>query len=395
VTPTRTVIVGSALPLLILVGLVAFPSARTAVGLERSEPVPRAGTSSAEAAPISFGTTATAAERVPLDRLRRSIRAGRDLAFTGTEIVSTWRPSGATTRVLDLVQRSGGVRTATAHDTADGEPQVTEWGSVTDGLAGLSDRALAVLVAGYDLRTGGSGRVAGRSATVVVAARDGREVARMWLDDRTGLLLREDLLDGAGRLHRMATFVDLQVSADTTDRADPLPRVPTGPLSSPVRVLNRSTPTPSHVGDPWSDVVSPAELSSMRADGWPCPTQLPAGFVLLDARRAEVAGGRSAVHLTYGDGLSAISVFLQRGRLDDARIPGLTRQKWGKTDVYVRDGPPEVMVWQGGSTVITVVGDATPTDLRVAVSALPRQPDPGTLDLLQQRMGSALAWFKG
>jgi negative regulator of sigma E activity len=394
VSPTRTVIVGSALPLLILVGLVGFPPARAAVGLERSEPVRQVG-SSARSFGINISAPATAGEAIPLGRLRRSIRAGRELAFTGTEIVSAWRPSGASTRVLDLVQRAGGTRTATAHDTADGEPQVTELGSVTDGLAGLSDRALAVLVAGYDLRSAGSGRVAGRSATVVVAARDGREVSRMWLDDRTGLLLRQDVLDSAGRLHRMAAFVDLEVTpAGAEPTAVARSGVATGPLSSPVRVLTWATVAPVPAADPWRDVVSPDELDGMRAKGWPCPLQLPAGFVLLDARRAEVGAGRPAVHLTYGDGLSAISVFLQRGRLDDAAIPGLTRQKWGDADVYVRDGSPEVMVWQGGETVITVVGDATPTDLRTAVSTLPRRSDPGTLGLMQQRMGSALAWFK-
>ena len=60
----------------------------------------------------------------------------------------------------------------------------------------------------------------------------------------------------------------------------------------------------------------------------------------------------------------------------------------------VCDGWPEVMVWQGGPTVITAVGDAEPGELQTILSALPRQPNRGTLGSLQQRMGSALAWFK-
>jgi sigma-E factor negative regulatory protein RseB len=401
VSSSRTVIVGSALPLLILVGLVGFPPVRTAVGLERAEPVPQVGrASSAHSGRGSVAPSdraATKEETIVLGRLRRSIRAGRDLAFTGTEVVSAWRPSGASTRVLDLVQRAGGVRTTTARDA--GAQPVTALTATPDGLAVLSERALTALTAGYDLRSGGTDRVAGRAASVVVAARDGREVARMWLDERTGLLLRQDLLDSAGRPYRTAAFVDLKLTgapaAAPVVTATPMPL--NLPLRSSVRTVSRTVPSPA-VGasvDPWDDVVSSAELTDLRADGWPCPAQLPVGFVLLDARRTEVTAGRSALHLTYGDGLSAISVFLQRGRLDGAQLAGLTPQKWGDADVYVRAGPPQVMVWQGGATVITVVGDVEPGDLQRALSALPRQPNGGTLDSLQQRMGSALAWFKG
>jgi hypothetical protein len=101
----------------------------------------------------------------------------------------------------------------------------------------------------------------------------------------------------------------------------------------------------------------------------------------------------STLHLTYGDGLSAISVFLQRGELDPDGLAGLTVRKWGDAEVYVRDGWPDVMVWQGGPTVITAIGDAEPADFRTVLSALPRQANHGTLGSLQQRMGSALAWF--
>jgi sigma-E factor negative regulatory protein RseB len=401
VSSSRTVIVGSALPLLILVGLVGFPPVRTAVGLERAEPVPQFG--SAASAPSGGGSigpsdrAVTQEETILIGRLRRSIRAGRDLAFTGTEVVSTWRPGGVSTRVLDLVQRAGGIRTVRAHDA--GAPSVTALGATQPGLTVLSERALAALAAGYDLRTGGVGRVAGRSASVVVAARDGREVARIWLDERTGLLLRQDMLDGAGRRYRTAALAGLNFSG--VSAAVPAGTVTPMPLNLPVgssvRTISRTALSPA-VGepvDPWDDVVSAAELSELRADGWPCPAQLPVGFVLLDARRANVEAGRSAVHLTYGDGLSAISVFLQRGRLDRARMTGLTQRKWGDTDVYLRAGPPQVMVWQGGATVITVVGDVEPNDLERTLSALPRQPNRGTLDSLQQRMGTALAWFKG
>jgi negative regulator of sigma E activity len=409
VTPSRTVIVGSALPLLILIGLVGFPSARAVVGLDQPEPSPVGGHAiplgSAGISVIGTGTAAAPDEALSLARLRRSITAGRTLAFTGTEIVSAWHLNGSRTQVLELVQGPDGVRTATARDVGTGTHQVTGLGTNTDALAGLSERALAALAAGYELRTGGRDQVAGRAASVVVAAREGRDVARMWLDDRTGLLLRQDVLDSTGRLHRMAAFVDLTFTGGEPAgssltaagaRTASAPALGRGGKTVPVvrrfGNVDQSAPAPASA---WSDVVSPTELSRLRSDGWPCPLSLPVGFTLLDARRTTSPSGTSTLHLTYGDGLSAISVFLQRGRLDATGLTGLTSRKWGDTDVYVRDGWPEVMVWQGGPMVITAVADAEPTDLRTILSALPRQSNHGTLGSLQDRMGSALAWLRG
>ncbi len=397
-TPSRTVLVGSALPLLLLIGLVGFPSVRVAIGLERPEPLPLGSTTvsiAGTSADREASSTDPAQEALSLARLRWSISAGHQLAFTGTEIVSGWHPDGSTTRVLDLAQGTDGVRTASARNAGDGSRMI-EPGSNGDALAGLSDRALEALAASYELRAGGSDWVAGRAATVVVAAKNGREAARMWLDDRTGLLLRQDVFDSAGRLHRSASFVSLNLTDGSTGSMLPRSSSPAaGTLTFPAARRSDVGPAvrPSTPAGPWSDVVSPAELSTLRADGWPCPAELAAGFVLLDARRSTSSGG-STVHLTYGDGLSAISVFLQRGELDPAGLGGLTVRKWGDTEVYVRAGWPAVMVWQGGSTVITAIGDTEPTDPRTVLGALPRTSNHGTLGSLQQRMGSALAWFR-
>jgi sigma-E factor negative regulatory protein RseB len=402
-SPSRTVVVGSAVPFLLLIVLVGLPPARAAVGLQGPEPAAFGGQTDPAATGTSGAGVTPADEARSLVLLRRSTSAGRDLTFTGTAVVSVRHQGRSITRVLDLEQGADGVRTATARDLGTDTRQMVGPGPDGDALAGLSGRALDALASGYDLRTDGTDRVAGRNADVVVAERDGREVARMWLDDQTGLLLRQDVLDRAGELHRMAAFVDLIVT-DAESAASP----EVGPLRSRItsfgggltipavrrsdRVGPETTPAPASTG-PWSDVVSPAELATLRSEGWPCPVALAAGYVLLDARRTTAASGPSTLHLTYGDGLSAISVFLQRGELNAAGLTGLTSGKWGDTEVYVRSGWPEVMVWQGGPTVITAVGDAETTELRTILSALPRQSNHGTLGSLQERMGSALAWL--
>jgi hypothetical protein len=86
-------------------------------------------------------------------------------------------------------------------------------------------------------------------------------------------------------------------------------------------------------------------------------------------------------------------VFLQRGQLDTAALRGLTRSKWGDTVVEVSDGWPRAMVWQGGRTVITAVGESDPAQLRTILSSLPRQSGRGTLDSLHHNMSSMFGWF--
>jgi negative regulator of sigma E activity len=386
VTPSRTVIVGSALPLLILVGLVGIPSAWPSANSERpmaarSGPSP-SSTDSPESGSTPAQTAARArSETLALTWLRRSIRSGRELGFTGTEVVTAWHPGGSTSQVLDLVQTPGGARIATEHNTsagAKGPDRVTQVPAVSpDVLAGLSERALNALAADYQLGLGGRDEVAGRSATMIIASRDGREVARMWLDNQTGLLLRQEVLDRTGKLHRMAAFLELRPTVEKP-------------------ILERTTSTPANrtIAVVARNDVPLSGTARWRAEGWPCPDRLAEGFVLLDAQRETTSSRAPVLHLTYGDGLSAISVFLQRGQLDDGRLAGMTSQKWGDAVVHVRTGWPEVMVWQGGPTVITAVGDAEPDELRAVLSTLPRQPDRGRLASLQDQMGSAFSWFK-
>jgi sigma-E factor negative regulatory protein RseB len=377
------VIVGSALPLLILVGLVGIPSARYLSGSEQpisARSTPSSGSAEGKATPAE-----AKAEALALTWLRRSIRSGQQLGFSGTEVVTSTYTGGSTTRVLDLSQRPGGPRIMTEHNgsqTKRGAAPGSVLGATSatsDALAGLSERALAALAADYQLSLGGRDEVAGRAATVIVASSNGREVARMWLDNSTGLLLRQDVLDRSGRLHRMAAFLDLRTSADSS-----------GPVVKRVNLTGVNRPVATAA---WSNATR-AEVARWRADGWPCPDRLAEGFVLLTAQRETAPSGAPVVHLTYGDGLSAISVFLQRGQLDGDRLTGLRSQKWGQGVVHVRAGWPEVLVWQGGQTVFTAVGDAEPTDLRAALSALPRQPKRGRLGSIQHEMGSAFAWFK-
>src|SRR5690606_40030032 len=73
----------------------------------------------------------------------------------------------------------------------------------------------------------------------------------------------------------------------------------------------------------------------LRDRGWPVPEDLPGRLTLHDARRDRDGG---TVHLSYSDGLAAVSVFVQRGRLNERAMRG-----WQKT---VRRGRT---VFRGGN----------------------------------------------
>ena len=160
----------------------------------------------------------------------------------------------------------------------------------------------------------------------------------------SGLLLRREVYDAAGRPVRSSAFVDVEVSPAAACRA----------LAAPA-------------------VAGPAGGRAGRAEGWHvagrAARRLPA------VRRAAAAdhAGRAVLHLAYSDGLSTMSLFAQRGR--PGRRPatdGFAPQHVGGRPVWVRTDGPERVVWSGGGQVWTLVSDARPTTCRARSPALPR-----------------------
>lgn len=310
-----------------------------------------------------------------LRALRRAVDAAGTLAYTGTQVRSAW-PTGlpARTRLLQVRQDAGGNRIT--EESGRGARSV----SVLPDRE-LSLRALDALAAAYRLRLAGTGSVTGRAASIVVAQRaggslDGREAARFWLDDETGLLLREEVSAPDGALFRMSAYLDVQPMG----AEEPVP-------VGAVAVV---------AGTPWRGAVERSDPSRWCDSVPDCRGELPPGFVLLDGGTGTAPGGAPATRMTYGDGLSVLSVFVQPGRLDADRIAGMRASRDGA--VFTRDGWPQVVTWQAGDRVITVVSDAAPADLDAALSALPgREPSPqsGAVATLRRGLGSVLDWLRG
>jgi sigma-E factor negative regulatory protein RseB len=239
-------------------------------------------------------------------------------------------------------------------------------------VLGLLARNFAVTLAGTD-------RVAGRSAEVVEARRAGGTVAaRVWLDRRTGLVLRREVYDGAGRTVQSAGFLRLRVGGGRD--GDPIAGDLAGGAAE--AAFDGSPP------QAWTASVPPAEAGALRAHGWACPSVLPDGLTMVDLRRGEVDGAQ-VLQMVYSDGLTTLSLFEQRGRLDADRLQGFRAADVAGVQAWTRPGAPTQVVWQSGDSVMTLVADA-PSDLAASVVAALSGPGAAP-DGLVDRVGRGLA----
>jgi sigma-E factor negative regulatory protein RseB len=120
------------------------------------------------------------------------------------------------------------------------------------------------------------------------------------------------------------------------------------------------------------------------------PLLLPGGLTLFDASQAATAAGH-VVDLAYSDGLSAVSVFVQRGQLPPA-LPGWHQTELHGKTLYVKDlGEPD-LTWSAGGFVFTVVAAAPAPTLAAAVNALPHETEPGFWSRMKRGVLRLLDW---
>jgi negative regulator of sigma E activity len=111
-----------------------------------------------------------------------------------------------------------------------------------------------------------------------------------------------------------------------------------------------------------------AALDTLADAGWPVVRTLPGQMELFDARLHDADGG-DVVQLSYSDGLSTLSLFVQNGELPGG-LSGRTRTMGG-SPVLVSHDVLERVVWSGGGHTWTLVSDAPESVVDQAVVALP------------------------
>jgi len=198
-------------------------------------------------------------------------------------------------------------------------------------------------------------------ARVITARRNGRLAARIWLDKATTLPLQRETFDGQGHIVTLASFMALTMGAAGTS-AGTVPRQ-------------------------WVT----ARPGRLRAGGWPLPGSLPGGLALVGAREGNTATG-PVVDLDYSDGLSLVSVFLQRGHLKSWPV-GWWRTTLGGSPVYADDSDGQTFVWPAQGFVYTLVAAAPPQTVAQVVAALPHNGSQGLLSRVGHGLRRLLSWL--
>jgi sigma-E factor negative regulatory protein RseB len=178
------------------------------------------------------------------------------------------------------------------------------------------------------------------------------------------------VFDSTGAITKASSFVDL-----TIGHAHLAKRLP--------------TPMP----DAWSDRVPVNAVVTLSSAGWATPGVLAPRFQLTDVRRL-TTDGDTILHLTYTDGLSAISVFQQRGRLDAQRLDGFRPTRVSGAEVYAMDGIPYRATWSASGVVYTVVGDAPDEAVQAVIAGLPHErAAAGVMSRLGRGVDRVASWF--
>jgi sigma-E factor negative regulatory protein RseB len=173
----------------------------------------------------------------------------------------------------------------------------------------------------YDARLGGSERVAGRHGQIVtLQPRDGyRHAYNLWLDKRTGLLLKSRMVNSNGGVVSMFVFSDIQIgqAPDSSLFQNDLK----GKL-----ILNARMDKPDDAG--W--IVKP-----------------PPGFERVQKAVRLLPGKKSPVtHMVFSDGLSVMSLFVEPVDSQSQGVRGLSAE--GAIGIYAREV---------GGYIITTLGE--------------------------------------
>ncbi len=175
-----------------------------------------------------------------------------------------------------------------------------------DLLAPKPPRDLRSLPEHYRAELGGTGRVAGREARILLIEGEDRYRYgyRMWIDTETGLLLRSDLVGRENVVYERIMFTHIE----------------------PLDTVGRESFEPSLEGEEYSRHENPSADSTRLEDpDWEM-TDLPPGFRLVSHRnQAMPPHGEAVQHSVYTDGLASVSIFVEPADTDAMPLRGLSR----------------------------------------------------------------------
>jgi len=328
----------------------------------------------------------TAQDGMGIQLLGESAAAGLAVSYQGVELLAQSGVAGQDTIVSD-VWHSGGVTVTQTSDAAmltGTQPYVSYDvnNRSPEGVFGVTKALVSLLGQHYIAVYQGTGSVVGRPALIVELHRaDGSLAARFWLDRQTMVPLRREVFDPSARLISEEAFVQVQFGALTKPpgrSATPGSGVKASAKASAGATAGGTAATPS--GSGWSVVTAPAQLlAGLNKQGWRLPVSLPGGLPLYSAARSTTTAGQ-VLDLGYSDGLSVVSLFVQRGTLAQ-RPAGWQQVSLPGHQVYVAG---HSIIWAGGGFVYTMLADAPPVLVTQVVASMPQNTAPGFFDRIMR-----------
>jgi sigma-E factor negative regulatory protein RseB len=314
--------------------------------------------------------------------LSQAASACRGVSYQGVQLTAWRGPDGSWTSVVNvwhqrdhqtLIQTATlptaalpRHRASTADPDGDGDDDAGQ--RDPEGIMTMTSQMVALLAENYQVSMAGRSQVAGRTTQeLVLRHRDGRLAARFWLDTATKLPLRRETFDDSARMVSEDVFVSLK-------------------LGSPAAAAAPRTASVSG-GKP----LAGGQLARMRAAGWPLPAQLPGHLSLVRASQTSGPGG-TVVDLAYSDGLSVISLFLQRGHLP-AQLNGWSQVALRGDRVYAAGADQRSVAWSARGFVYTLIADAPDQTLDQVVGALPHNAGPGFLGRMGRGLRRLISWL--
>jgi len=215
----------------------------------------------------------------------------------------------------------------------------------------------------YEQRVSVGPKILGYDTIIVDIRRGERVRERLYVEQFFGLLLRREQFDDRGRIQRSVGFRELRIDA----AAPPLPR----PVSTATRALRS---------------VAVDELHG----AYSAPVVLGDGY-----RRTGAFRQGDVVQVVYSDGIYDLSVFEQRGRLGSKAAPrgGRPVRIAGAKGWHYTWPGGQLILWQAGRTVYTVVADAPYDDVVGAIRTVKGSSGPSVAYRFRQACRSLVATF--
>jgi sigma-E factor negative regulatory protein RseB len=309
-----------------------------------------------------FGHAISGQQALGMRLLGRSAVAGLAMSYQGVELIAQSSVDGAVTIISDVWHHGGGLTVTQTSDAAmlpASQPYVSYDADnhSPEGVFGVTKTLVALLGRHYVAVYRGTGSAVGRPALIVELYRaDGSLAARFWLDRQTMVPLRRDVYDTSAQLVGEDAFVQVQFGV----LAAPPGAAET--VRAPARTVCAKVAVPASL------------LADLNGQGWRLPAALPGDLSLYAMAQCKTGAGEVA-DLGYSDGLSVVSLFVQRGTLAP-KMAGWQPVSLNGHLVYVAG---HSITWAGRGLVYTMIADAPPRTVQEVVASLPQSTSPGFL----------------